>query len=116
MSDRYDGYGVELHEESGRWVAHLLELPEVSAHGDTPEDALTELADAWALVKACYKQDGQPVPVAPARRNYSGQFQVRIDKRLHRELAVEAARAGVSLNALVAAKLSGAATAPRQGR
>jgi len=107
MRDPYDGYGVELHKESERWVAHLLELPEVSAHGDTPADTLKELADAWALVKECYQQDGQPLPVTPARKkNYSGQFQMCIDKRLHRELAVEAARAGISLNALIAAKLS----------
>ncbi|HEX2200411.1 MAG TPA: toxin-antitoxin system HicB family antitoxin, partial [Gammaproteobacteria bacterium] len=46
------------------------------------------------------------VPVAPARREYSGQFNVRIDKRLHRVLAIEAAQAGVSLNALVAQKLA----------
>jgi predicted HicB family RNase H-like nuclease len=31
---------------------------------------------------------------------------VRIDKRVHRALAVEAERAGVSLNALVAEKLA----------
>lgn len=37
----------------------------------------------------------------------STQFKnVRIDKRVHRALAVEAAQAGISLNALVAQKLS----------
>jgi predicted HicB family RNase H-like nuclease len=44
--------------------------------------------------------------VAPARRKYHGIFQVRIDKRVHRALAIEAERAGVSLNALVAEKLA----------
>ncbi|TAM25884.1 MAG: toxin-antitoxin system HicB family antitoxin [Candidimonas sp.] len=35
-------------------------------------------------------------------REYSGSFNVRIDRRVHRALAIEAAQAGVSLNALVA--------------
>jgi predicted HicB family RNase H-like nuclease len=45
------------------------------------------------------------MPVAPSRKEYSGQFNVRIDKRRHRQLATEAARAGISMNALVAQKL-----------
>jgi predicted HicB family RNase H-like nuclease len=60
----------------------------------------------WEGVKESYCKYGEAVPVAPARREYSGQFNVRIDKRLHRALAIEAARAGVSLNALVAQKLA----------
>jgi predicted HicB family RNase H-like nuclease len=46
------------------------------------------------------------IPAAPARRQYQGVFQVRIDKRVHRALVIEAERAGVSLNALVAEKLA----------
>ena len=71
-----------------------------------PEQALKELAIAWEGVKESYCKHGEAIPVAPARREYSGQFNVRIDKRLHRALAIEAARAGVSLNALVAQKLA----------
>ena len=36
----------------------------------------------------------------------SGRFNVRVDRRVHRALAIEAARAHVSLNALVAQKLA----------
>jgi predicted HicB family RNase H-like nuclease len=49
--------------------------------------------------------NGDPTPVAPTRKEYSGRFNVRIDRRIHRALTVEAAQAGVSLNALVAQKL-----------
>lgn len=52
-----------------------------------------------------YRKHSEAIPVAPAKKEYSGQFNVRIDRRVHRALAVEAARAGVSLNALVAQKL-----------
>ncbi len=107
MSDRFDGFGVTLIEEdSGEWVAHFIELPNVSAIGDTPEEALHELEIAWEAMKESYKKHGDEIPVAPIKKEYSGQFNVRIDKRIHRALAIEAARAGITLNALVAQKLA----------
>jgi predicted HicB family RNase H-like nuclease len=107
MGERFDGFSVNIFEDdAGDWVAHFVERPEVSAFGKMPEDALHELAAAWEGVKQTYFDDGEHVPVAPARKEYSGQFNVRIDRRLHRDLAIEAAQAGVSLNALVAQKLA----------
>lgn len=107
MSDKFDGYTVEIfHDEDGDWLARLEEMPSISAFADTPERALSELEIAWGLTKESYLANGEEVPVAPSRRKYSGQFNVRVDKRVHRALAVEAARVGVSLNALVARKLS----------
>jgi predicted HicB family RNase H-like nuclease len=107
MEDKFDGFTVNLYlDEDGDWIAHFLELPNISAFADTPEQALKELAIAWEGVKESYCKHGEAVPVAPARREYSGQFNVRIDKRLHRALAIEAARAGVSLNALIEQKLA----------
>lgn len=107
MSDKFDGFSVNLIEEdSGEWLAHFIELPNVSAFGDTPEEALHELEAAWEAMKASYKKHGEEIPTSPLRKEYSGQFNVRIDKRIHRALAIEAARAGISLNALVAQKLA----------
>lgn len=105
--DRFDGFGVNLFlDEDGEWLAHLAELPAVSAFGDSPETALQELEAAWDAVKQSHIDHGESVPIAPAKRGYSGRFNVRIDRNLHRALAVEAARAGISLNALVARKLA----------
>jgi predicted HicB family RNase H-like nuclease len=105
--DRFDGYAVELFlDEDKDWLAHLVELPGISAFGPTPEKALKELDVAWAAAKESYASRGVAIPAAPMRRQYGGIFQVRIDKRVHRALAVEAERAGVSLNALVAEKLA----------
>ena len=106
MSDRFDGFTVNLFEDdAGDWVAHFNELPEISAFGSSPEEALAELGTAWEAVKQVHIEDNTAIPVAPSRKVYSGQFNVRIDKRVHRALAMEAAKAGISLNALVAQKL-----------
>lgn len=105
--DEFDGFSINLIlDEEGEWVAHFSELPSVSAFGDSPEEAIEELKVAWSAYKKSCQKHNEPVPIAPARRTYSGQFNVRIDKRIHRELAIEAALAGVSLNALVAQKLA----------
>ncbi len=107
MNDRFDGFSVSLYlDDDGAWLAHFAELPEISAFGPTPEAALSELATAWDAMKEVYRDKGLKIPLAPARRKYSGSFNVRIDKSLHRALAIEAAKEGVSLNAIVAKKLS----------
>lgn len=105
--DRFDGYTVNIfQDEDGDYLAHFVELPNVSAFADSPEQALNELAMAWEGIKESYTKRGEVVPVAPSHKEYSGQFNVRIDKRLHRALAIEAAQAGVSLNAIVSQKLT----------
>ena len=106
-ADRFEGYTVNVFlDEDGDYLAHFVELPNVSAYGESPEEALRELATAWEGVKESYRKHGEQVPLAPARKKYSGQFNVRIDRRLHRALAIEAAKAGISLNAIVSQKLT----------
>ena len=105
--DPFDGYTINVFlDDDGEYLAHFVELPNISAFGESPEDALRELQTAWEGVKESYQKHGEPVPVAPARKEYSGQFNVRIDRRVHRALAIEAAKAGVSLNAIVSQKLA----------
>ena len=108
MRDQFDGFSIHLLEDDdGDFVAHFVELANVSAFGATAEEALAELKIAWEAMKESYRKHNETIPVAPTRKEYSGQFNVRIDKRDHRALAIEAARVGLSLNALVAQKLHG---------
>ena len=108
MHDAFDGFSLHLlyDENDEDWVAHFVELPTVSAFGGTPEEAIKELKVAWEGIKQSYVNREEDVPIAPSKKSYSGQFNVRIDKRLHRALAIEASQANVSLNALVAQKLT----------
>ena len=95
---------------TAEYLVHFLEMPNISAFGESPEETLRELRVAWEGVKESYQKHGEPIPIAPARKEYSGQFKLRIDRQLHRAPAVEAAKAGVSLNAIVSQEL--AKTAP----
>jgi predicted HicB family RNase H-like nuclease len=112
-SDRFDGYSVNIFlDDEGDYIANFAEMPKISAFGESPEQALHELETAWEGVKESYQKHGEPVPVAPSRKEYSGQFNVRIDRRLHRALAIEAAKAGISLNAIISQKLAKETSAP----
>ena len=101
------GFSIHLLQDNDDdFIAHFVELPNVSACGSTTEEALLELKEAWKAMKESYRKHNETIPVAPSRKEYSGQFNVRIDKRDHRALAIEAARVGISLNALIAQRLS----------
>ncbi len=54
----------------------------------------------------CGVCEPEPVLEALATRKFSGKFLLRVPPELHRELALEAAEAGISLNRLASAKLS----------
>ncbi|MGD9153399.1 MAG: toxin-antitoxin system HicB family antitoxin [Gammaproteobacteria bacterium] len=102
----FDGFSVNIYlDEDGDWLAHFVELPSISACGDTAEEALRELKIAWNAAKKSYRKHGEKIPVALSQKKFSGHLNVRIDKRVHRHLAMEAALAKVSLNALIAQKL-----------
>ena len=61
--DSFDGYAVEMFlDEDKDWLAHLVELPAVSAFGPTPDAALRELDVAWAAAKESFVARGVKTP------------------------------------------------------
>ena len=47
----------------------------------------------------------EQIPVPLTKKQYSGRFMVRIPPEQHRELAIQAAEQGISLNRLASSKL-----------
>ena len=61
--DDFDGFAVNIFfDEDGDYLAHFVEMPNVSAFSDTPENALRELAVAWSGVKESYRKHHNPIP------------------------------------------------------
>lgn len=105
-ADIFDGFTVNMFfDEDGDYLAHLVELPNVSAFGPTPAEALEELKTAWELMKECYQMDGEPIPKPPSGNGYEGPFNLPVDAQLYHALANEAAKAGISLYTLVTQRL-----------
>ena len=67
-NDEFDGFAVNLFlDEDGDYLAHFVEMPNVSAFSDTPEGALKELAVAWKGIKESYRKHNEPIPQAQPR-------------------------------------------------
>jgi antitoxin HicB len=102
-------YAVTLEplskSEGGGYVARIPDLAGITGcYGQTPEEALEDLDKAKTLYFQAAIESGYTVP--EPIENISGQLKVKLPRSLHRELAKEARREGVSLNTLVVSRLS----------
>ncbi len=99
-------YTVAWSQEDNAFIGRVTEFPSLAAHGSTQEKALRETRTVVAYVLEDLLATGEPVPAPIGRREYSGKLNVRMPKDLHRRLAVESERQGVSLNTLITTKLA----------
>jgi predicted HicB family RNase H-like nuclease len=104
-NDKYT-YRITWSEEDNDYVGLCAEFPSLSWLAESPEAALKGIGNLVRDVVADMVSNGETVPEPIAVRNYSGKFMVRVPPEVHRQLAIEAAEAGVSLNRVVSAKLS----------
>ncbi len=105
-NDHYT-YRVIWSPEDEEYVGLCVEFPSLSWLAATPEQTLRGIRKVVSDVVADLRANNEPVPEPLSVRHYSGRFVVRIPPEVHRELAIEAAEEGVSLNRLVSARLSG---------
>jgi antitoxin HicB len=102
--------------DAGGFAIKVNELPGCLSQGDTAEEALRRIREAmegWLEV-ALDQGIAIPEPDGDADAAYSGRFNVRVPKGLHRALAESAAREGVSLNMYIATALASALGLPKK--
>jgi len=99
-------YRVTWSEEDREYVGLCAELPSLSWLARTPETALKGIRRVVSKVVADMIRNKEPIPDPIATKHFSGKFMVRVPPDVHRQLALQAAEAGVSLNRLASAKLS----------
>jgi predicted RNase H-like HicB family nuclease len=104
-SDRYT-YRVTWSEQDREHVGLCAEFPSLSWLAASPEAALRGIRTVVAKVVKDMQVSGEAIPEALALRRFSGKFMVRVPPEVPRQLTVEAAEAGISLNRLASAKLS----------
>ena len=100
-------YRVTWSEEDEEYVGLCAEFPSLSWLADTKEAALQGISDLVADVVSDMKSNHETIPAPLATKHYSGKFMIRVPEEVHRNLAIQAAEANVSLNRLISAKLSG---------
>lgn len=104
-NDRYT-YRVTWSDEDSEYVGLCAEFPSISWLSKSPEAALRGIRKVVSDAVADMNKDGEEAPKPIAARKYSGKFVIRVPPELHRELALQAAESGVSLNCWASTKLS----------
>lgn len=105
LHDKYT-YRVTWSEDDAEYVGLCAELPSLSWLARTPEAALRGIRKLVREVVADLRRHAEAVPEPLAIRHFSGKFMVRVPPAVHRQLALQAAETGVSINRLVSATLS----------
>jgi len=105
LSDKYT-YRVIWSEEDGEFVGLCAEFPSLSWLDESQEGALSGVVKLVRDTMTDMAAHGEKPPEPLATKQYSGVFKVRVPPIVHRNLAIEAAESGVSLNRLVSAKLA----------
>jgi predicted HicB family RNase H-like nuclease len=99
-------YRVTWSEDDAEYVGLCAEFPSLSWLAQSPEAALKGIRKLVDEVISDLLSNDESVPEPIATKHFSGKFMVRVPPDVHRELAIQAAEAGVSLNRLASAKLS----------
>lgn len=107
-NDKHDKYTyrVTWSEEDAEYVGLCAEFPSLSWLAQTPEAALKGVCKLVHEAVADMCKNGEAVPEPLATKHFSGKFMIRVPPEVHRQLAIQAVEAGVSLNRLASAKLS----------
>jgi len=98
-------YRVIWSEEDQEHVGLCAEFPSLSWLSKTPGEALNGITKLVADVIRDMVKSKEPIPEPLSLREYKGSISLRIPPAQHRELAMEAAEQGVSLNRLISRKL-----------
>ena len=93
-------YRMEIVEdkEEGGFVVSYPELPGCITCGETIEKAVSNALDAKREWMEAALEEGIKINEPDSLENYSGQFKLRLPRSLHRILAEQAKREGISMN------------------
>lgn len=101
MNNRYP-FNIEWSEEDQEYVATCPAFPGLSAFGESEEEALREGKMALEGFIETARANDIPLPEPTARVAFSGKFQLRLPKSLHRQAVRMADLEDVSLNTYIA--------------
>lgn len=98
-------YSVGWSDEDDAFVARVAEFSSLATHGETQEEALREIKEVVSFVLKDLVESKEPIPEPFGIRSFSGKLVLRMPEYMHRQLALEAMRQGISLNQLMNLKL-----------
>ena len=93
-------YRIEVVPDvsEGGYIVSYPDLKGCLSSGETIAEAVANAEDAKREWLAAALEDGYPIPEPISNEEYSGQFKLRIPKSLHRQLAMQSKKEGISMN------------------
>jgi len=104
-NDHYT-YRVTWSVEDEEYVGLCAEFPSLSWLAQSPESAFKGMRKTVESVIKDMSTNNEEIPQPIASKNFSGKFMVRVPPEVHKNLAIQAAESGVSINRLVSSRLS----------
>jgi predicted RNase H-like HicB family nuclease len=99
-------YRLTWSAEDKEHVGLCVEFPSLSWLAESPEEALRGIREVVRGVVADMKAYGETVPEPLALKQFSGKLSLRLPPEVHRNLAIAAAEARISINRLVNSRLT----------
>ena len=105
QTDNYT-YRITWSEVDKEYIGLCAEFPSLSWLDTTQETALQGIINLVAEAVSDMRANNETIPQPISKKRFSGKLLVRIPPEVHKELAIQAAEAGVSLNRIISAKLA----------
>jgi predicted HicB family RNase H-like nuclease len=105
MIEKYS-YRVTWSGEDGEYVGLCAEFPRLSWLHKSQDLAFKGIKKLVVDVVGDMKEQGEEIPEPLSTKHFSGKLMLRVPPELHRELAVEAHEANISLNRYISTKLA----------
>ena len=96
---------VQWHEEDSCFIASAPELGNCNVRAPTMVEAIELCEKAIEKFIEALRKQGHSVPTPFALKRFSGKLSLRIDPTLHRNIALKAEIAGVSINEYIERRL-----------
>ena len=106
IDHRHYSYRVFWSDEDKAFVGACAEFPRISHIDNDLDSTFRGIVNVIGHAVEMLAEDSDPIPEPLNSRKYSGRFHVRVTPEIHRNLVMEAAEQGVSLNRQVSAKLA----------
>ncbi len=104
-TDRYT-YRITYSLEDEEYVGLCAEFPSLSWLAESQDKALKGIRDVVASAVDDMRKNGENIPEPLSLKQFSGKFMVRVPPEIHRDLAIQSAESGISINRLVSSRLS----------
>lgn len=98
---------VIIAANEGGYVGYIPDLKGCVTQAETKTEIVEMLEDAKKCWLEGALEDGFEIPEPVSEDDFSGRFNLRIPKSLHRSLAISARKEGVSLNQMAMCLIAG---------